>query len=65
MSLSHAIREAINATSAENGSDTPDRILAEFLVGALNAFDEATRARDDWHGFVPWIGADITEGEAQ
>jgi len=53
MSLRYEIACAINNVSAENGSDTPDYILAEFLVGCLFAFDEATRTRDEWHGFNP------------
>ena len=43
------IEEAINRHSAENGSDTPDFILAEFLIDCLLAFDRATRARTDWY----------------
>lgn len=36
----------INKWSKENGSDTPDFILADYLQSCLNAFDEAVRARD-------------------
>jgi hypothetical protein len=44
------IEEAINSASAENGSDTPDWILAEYLMDCLAAFDKATRKRDKWWG---------------
>ena len=40
------LREALNRCSAENGSNTPDSILAELLVGTLAVFDHATRERD-------------------
>ena len=41
----------LNKYSAENGSNTPDYVLAAYLRGCLAAFDLATRSRDDWHGF--------------
>jgi hypothetical protein len=44
------VKVAINRVSAENESDTPDFILAEYLVDCLAAFDKATRARDEWYG---------------
>ncbi len=37
----------INRHSKENGSDTPDFILAEFLDGCLSAFDTAVQLRTD------------------
>lgn len=42
------IRQAINATGSEKGSDTPDFILAAYLTDCLAAFDKATRARQEW-----------------
>lgn len=39
----------INRYSRENGSNTPDFILADYLTGCLNAFDAATRARTDYN----------------
>ena len=41
---------AINCFSRENGSNTPDFILAEFLCECLDAFDKASRAREKWYG---------------
>lgn len=40
------IKAAINKNSAENGSDTPDFILAEYLTDCLAAYDKAVTARD-------------------
>lgn len=42
------LEELINKHSLENGSDTPDFILAEFLLESLRAFDRATNARESW-----------------
>lgn len=43
------IAAVLNKHSAENNSDTPDFILAEFLVDTLVAYDQATKARTTWH----------------
>jgi len=44
------IAAAINKHSAENGSNTPDWVLANYLVGCLEAFDSAVTARKKWRG---------------
>lgn len=44
------IEQAINRNSAENGSDTPDFILAQFLMRCLGAFDVAVQQREGWYG---------------
>lgn len=43
------LEEIINKNSIENGSDTPDFILAEFLKECLGAWERATIRRDDWY----------------
>lgn len=43
------LESVINRYSRENGSDTPDFILAEFLNDVLAAFEKATRNREKWH----------------
>jgi len=48
------LNNLINKLSMENGSDTPDYILTEFLVDCLQAFEKAVEKRDAWHGFVSW-----------
>lgn len=48
--LSEEIQAAINRSNAENGSDTPDFILAEYLLGCLAAYDKAVTAREKWYG---------------
>lgn len=44
------IQVAINCHSAENGSDTPDFVLAEYLTSCLASFDRAVKEREKWYG---------------
>lgn len=39
----------INKHSLENGSDTPDWILATYLVHCLDVFDKALGSRERWY----------------
>ena len=43
----------INCQSMENGSDTPDFILADYLTDCLESFDKAMQAREKWYGRTP------------
>lgn len=43
----------INKHSMENGSNTPDYILAKFLGECLHAFNGATKERSRWYGHEP------------
>lgn len=40
----------LNAHSIENGSDTPDFLLAEYLIRCLEIWNKIVRERDKWHG---------------
>lgn len=44
------LQDLINRHSMENGSDTPDFILARYLVNCLEVFDRAVMDRDQWYG---------------
>ncbi len=46
----YELRMLLNSHSIENGSNTPDYVLARFLIDSLNAFEEATRLRETFHG---------------
>lgn len=46
--LRDELTHAINRYSAENGSNTPDFILSEYLVDCLAAFDKAVGQRGKW-----------------
>jgi hypothetical protein len=39
----------INETGAENLSNTPDFILAEYLVNCLEAFNQTSNQRSAWY----------------
>ena len=49
MSFRKELRDLINKCSMENGSNTPDFILAEYLVDCLESFDKVTNARETWY----------------
>src|SRR5580700_1920770 len=49
-SFEQSIANAINCHNMENGSSTPDFILATYLKQCLYAFNQAVRARDKWYG---------------
>lgn len=43
------LRRVLNRHSRENISNTPDFILANYLMACLEAFDEASKVRKSWH----------------
>jgi hypothetical protein len=47
------LRDLLNCRSMENGSDTPDFILAQYLTDCLRAWNRATKRREDWYGRTP------------
>ena len=65
--LQRDLEKLLNQHAAENGSNTPDYILARYLIGCLHAYNEAIVHRAVWYrrvdepgrGSVPIIG---TEG---
>jgi len=40
----------VNCHSLENDGDTPDFILAEYLVSCLETYNKTVRRRDQWYG---------------
>jgi hypothetical protein len=48
--LEAELRATLNRHSVENGSNTPDFILAQYLLGCLSAFETAVNAREKWYG---------------
>ena len=43
------LEEILNTNCMENGSDTPDFILAKYLSDCLKAFDKAVTRRREWY----------------
>lgn len=52
MTFQRELENLINRYSVENGSDTPDFILAAYMGACLDAFNAATRERDRYYGIV-------------
>lgn len=50
------LESLINRHSMENGSNTPDFILAEYLTSCLSAYDKAISWRDRWYTIAPRPG---------
>ena len=44
------LESLINRHSMENGSDTPDFILADYLNHCLAIFNGTLKAREKWYG---------------
>jgi hypothetical protein len=55
------LRNLVNRLSVENESDTPDFVLAEYILGCLTAYKKAVRARDHWFDFKPWAGIEMVK----
>ena len=47
------LQTLLNQHSMENGSDTPDWVLSEYLVACLIAYDRAVTMRDAWNESQP------------
>jgi hypothetical protein len=50
--LEHELEELLNRHSAENESNTPDFLLARYLMSCLEAFNKVVKDRDRWYGVV-------------
>ena len=48
MTFEEELTNLINSRSMENESNTPDYILAKYLVTFLDAFTLATNTREKW-----------------
>ena len=48
--LAKKIRFVLNCASREGCTDTPDFILAEYMLSALECFETACRDREKWYG---------------
>ena len=51
-----ALTALLNSYSRENASNTPDFILAEYMLSCLRAFERASRDREAWYGIPLRIG---------
>lgn len=51
----------INKYSMENDSNTPDYILASYLVGCLKSYNHAIYLRDRWFNFKTFNKTNLEE----
>jgi hypothetical protein len=58
MSFQQDLENLINSHSLENYSDTPDFILAQFIVKCLEAWNDAVCTRDKWYDFQNMFNSD-------
>jgi hypothetical protein len=58
------LEKLINRCNMENGSNTPDFILAKYLRTCLDVFNRAVIERDEWYGIKPVPGTDIMHSKA-
>lgn len=57
--LKDEIKNLLNKYSAEDESNTPDHVLAEYIANCLDAFDLAVNSRDSWYNISPEPGWEI------
>jgi hypothetical protein len=62
MSFKKELRDLLNKHSKENGSNTPDFILAKYLVGCLDTFNAALQEREKWYGRGSQVVEEVPEG---
>lgn len=48
------LEHIINKHCKENDSNTPDFLLAKYMLGCLEVYNTAVKARDKWYGFSPF-----------
>ena len=53
MTFEEELRKLINYHSKENESNTPDFILAQYIMGCLSSYNTAIQQRETWYGRDP------------
>lgn len=61
--LKEELAALLNRHSRENASNTPDFILAEFMLTSLAAFEHASRQREEWFGRSLTPAGPVTGGK--
>ena len=62
--MERELKDLLNRHSAEGNGNTPDFILAQYMIACLAAFDQAVQQRETWYGRDPKPTATITTVEA-
>lgn len=63
LGLSKELAQLLNSYSQENRSNTPDFILAGYMLASLRAFETATQQREKWYGREHYPGSPDLTGE--
>jgi hypothetical protein len=61
MSFRSELEALLNHHSMENGSNTPDFILADYMTSCLRSFDLAVKRRDTWYGVKLYPGCNASQ----
>lgn len=48
--FTHELEQLLNKHSCENESNTPDFILAMYLLSCLEAYNKTVKRRAEWYG---------------
>ena len=59
--LEKRLTALLNSESRENDSNTPDFLLAEFMMSCLEAFEVANNRREVWYGVELEPGNSVVE----
>ena len=57
------LEDLINGESRENDSNTPDFLLAEFMVKCLSAFELTSNRREVWYGVELEPGCSVSKDD--
>lgn len=57
------LRHVINKCSMENSSNTPDFLLAQYLIGCMENFAKTVKRRDEWYGYNTDIVSRTSDSE--
>lgn len=57
------LRDLLNRYSQENGSNTPDFILADYLFDCLQCFNATSQSREKWYGRALGIAGQTLDPE--
>lgn len=59
--IERELAAVLNRHSIDSACDTPDFILAAYLMDCLRVFNTNTRSRDRWWGWEPTVGQEARQ----
>ena len=58
------LKQLLNKHNIEGGSNTPDHVLADYLIRCLDNFTETTQSREAWYGTRLVPGRNVNDGSS-